>query len=143
MSDRAFLDTNVIVYLFDGRVPRKQRAAGELLKRLVDERVVPVVSTQVLQEAYAALTRKLQMGEREALAALQMMEKASFVTEAVDAPLIWRSAARSAQDRISFWDALIVETARKAQCAVLYTEDLQDGRVFEGLLVQNPFSGSA
>ncbi len=141
MSGRAFVDTNVIVYLFDGRTPAKQRAAGKLLQGLVERRVVPVISTQVLQEAYSALTRKLHMDPGEALAALQMMEGASFVVENVDAPLIWRGATRSVQAQVSFWDALIIESARTAQCAWLYTEDLQHGRSFDGVTVRNPFAG--
>lgn len=87
-----------------------------------------------------ALTRKLGMDPGEALAALQMMEGASFVVENVDVGLIWRGAARSAQDRISFRDALIVESARAAQCPLLYTEDLQDGRAFGDVTIRNPFA---
>lgn len=141
MSDRVFLDTNVIVYLFDGRTPAKQRAAGKLLQKLANDRVVIVISTQVLQEAYSALTRKLRMDSAEALAALQMMQGAGLVVEIVDVPLIWRAAARSMQAHISFWDGLIVESARAAQCALLYTEDLQQGRTFGDVAVRNPFEG--
>lgn len=141
MSARAFIDTNVLVYLFDGRAPAKQRAAGQLLQKLAAERVATVISTQVLQEAYVALTRKLAMEPGEALASLHGMEAAGFSIENISAPLIWRGAVLSAQHRITFWDALIIESARAAQCAVLYSEDLQDGRAFDGVTVRNPFSG--
>lgn len=140
MSDRAFIDTNVIVYLFDGRDSRRQRAAGELLQKLVKEGVVPVISTQVLQEAYSALTRKLGMDPSRALSALQTMESAGFVVQHVDVPLVWRGAARSIDDRLSFWDGLVIETARAAQCPVIYTEDLQDRRIFDDVTVSNPFN---
>lgn len=139
MSDRVFLDTNVIVYLFDGRFPDKQRGAGELLQKLSADGAVPVISTQVLQEAYSALTRKLKMDPREAMATLQMMDGASFQIENVDAAMVWRGAALAHQNQVSFWDAMIIESARNAQCAILYTEDLQDGRVFDGVTVRNPF----
>ena len=75
MSDKAFVDTNILVYLFDSRTPAKQRRAGELLLHLAKEPDAPVVSTQVLQEAYSALTRKLDMDPREALNALKMLER--------------------------------------------------------------------
>jgi predicted nucleic acid-binding protein len=140
MSGRAFLDTNVIVYLFDGRVPSKQLAAGRLLQRLVNEDVVRVVSTQVLQEAYSALTRKLGMDPAAALAALRMMEAARFSVEMVDVPLIWRGAERSIENKLSFWDGLILESARTAQCTVLYSEDFQTGMTFDGVTVRNPFA---
>lgn len=140
MNDRVFIDTNVLVYLFDSRDQKKQRVAGELMQRLVEEKIAPVVSTQVLQEAYSALTRKLGMDPAEAMAALQAMEGASFVIQQVDVPLIWRGATRSIEDKLTFWDGLIVETAREAACSVLYTEDLQAGRVFDGLTIRNPFA---
>lgn len=41
--------------------------------------------------------------------------------------------------RISFWDAL-VQSARRSGCATLLTEDLQDGRRFDGVLIRNPFA---
>ncbi|MCZ8131678.1 MAG: PIN domain-containing protein [Steroidobacteraceae bacterium] len=139
MSARAFVDTNVVVYLFDDREPKKRARAVALLERLAQADSVPVVSTQVLQEAYVALTRKVGVPAEEALATLQLMEGASFDVQPVDAKLVWRAAARSAADRLSFWDALVVETARDAGCAVLYSEDLQDGQDFDGVRVANPF----
>jgi predicted nucleic acid-binding protein len=41
---------------------------------------------------------------------------------------------------LSFWDALIVRSAKQAGCSILLSEDLQDGRAFNGLRVMNPFS---
>lgn len=139
MTDRAFLDTNVLVYLFDGETRAKQRAAADLIAGLQAGRVVRVISTQVLQEAYSAVTRKLGVEPATALHALQLMEKAGFQVEVLNPTLIWRAASRSSADRISFWDGLIVETALRAQCSRVYSEDLQAGRKFDGLEVINPF----
>lgn len=140
MSDKAFIDTNVLVYLFDGRTPAKQRRAADLLQRLVDEGGTPVVSTQVLQETFVALTRKLDMDPQEALGTLQMMNDASFLVQPIDVPMVWRAAERSNEHKISFWDALIIETARASGCTHLYSEDLQAGRSFQNLTVVNPFA---
>jgi len=139
MSASAFIDTNIIVYLFDSRSAHKQSAAAELLQRLADDETSVVISTQVLQEAYAALTRKLRMDPGEALAALQMMEAAAFQVHPVDTALVWRGAQRSVDNGLSFWDALIVEAAIEAGCATLYSEDLQSGRRIDDLVVVNPF----
>lgn len=139
MTDRAFLDTNILVYLFDGESPGKQRAAAELIARLEAERVVRVISTQVLQETCSAVTRKLGVEPATAVHALQLMEKAGFQVEVLHPTLIWRAASRSSADRISFWDGLIVEAALSAQCTRVYSEDLQAGRKFDGLEVINPF----
>nr|PZN67758.1 MAG: hypothetical protein DIU62_05965 [Pseudomonadota bacterium] len=139
MSGRAFIDTAVLVSLFDGRAPERQQAAGALLQGLIADRVAPVVSTHVLQETCAALTGPLGLAAVEALASLQMMEGAGFIIEQVDVPLVWRAAIRSADEDIAFRDALVVETARTARCGVLYSEGLPDGRAFDGVKVRNPF----
>jgi predicted nucleic acid-binding protein len=140
MSAKSFVDTNVLLYLFDERTPAKQRQAAELLERLAAVDEAPVISTQVLQESFVGLTRKLHVEAKEALAALQAMEAASFAIQAIDVPMIWRAALRAAADRLSFWDSLIIEAAREAGCTQLYSEDLQHGRSFDGLTVSNPFA---
>lgn len=139
MTDRVFLDSSIIVYLFDWRAREKQHAAGQLMRDLARNRTLPVISTQVLQEAYAALTRKLRMKPADVLPDLRRMEEASISVATLDTPLIWRAATRSSEDRISFWDALIVESALTAQCTRLYSEDLQAGRKLNGLEIVNPF----
>jgi predicted nucleic acid-binding protein len=141
MSDAsAFVDTNVIVYLFDGRTPAKQRRSGELLSDLARSRSPPVVSTQVLQEAYSALTRKLQIDPVDALAMLREAGDSTFRVIAVDVALIWLGAQRAIDDRLAFWDGLIVAAAMQAECDVLYSEDMQPGRRFGTLEVRNPYA---
>jgi predicted nucleic acid-binding protein len=140
MSIRAFVDTNVLVFLFDARVASKQRIASELFEALGTDVYVPVVSTQVLQEAFVALMRKLSMEPKDALGALRQLEDAGFGIQTVAAAVVWRAATRVIKDKLSFWDALIVEAALEADCTVLYSEDLQSGRAFEGLTVVNPFA---
>lgn len=140
MSAKAFIDTNVIVYLFDRRDPEKQRRAGDLLEKLAASDDPIVISTQVLQEAFVALTRKLGLGALDALQALELAKEAGFQIQNVDVPVIWRAGRRSLEDRLSFWDSLIIETALDAGCTTLYSEDLQRGRQFDSLAVSNPFA---
>jgi predicted nucleic acid-binding protein len=140
MSGKSFVDTNVLIYLFDQRTPAKQRRAASLLQQLAEEEDAPVISTQVLQETFVGLTRKLEMDPAEALATLQMVHAASFTIQSIDAPLIWRAATRTIQDKLSFWDSLIVEAAREAGCSVLYSEDMQSDRLFDGMKIANPFA---
>ena len=137
---RAFVDTNILVYVFDGRVKAKQTRAAQLLEELADGDEAPVLSTQVLQEAFVALTRKVHMEASDALNTLQLVEEGTFTVQAIDARLIWRAAARVIKDRLSFFDALIVESALEADCSVLYSEDLQSGRIFDGMTIVNPFN---
>src|SRR5688572_19675269 len=140
MTGRVFLDSNIVVYLFDERAPGKRRLVGELVQKFAEERTVRVISTQVLQESYSALTRKHGLDRASTITLLQKMEKSGARVQTLDAPLIWRAATRSIEDKISFWDGLIVESAIAAQCTRLYTEDLQHGRVFGSVTVVNPFT---
>lgn len=139
MNARPFIDTNVLVYLFDSRTPAKRRRAAELLDEIAARDSAPVISTQVLQEAYVALTRKLGEPAEETRAVLQSLEGGAFDVQPVDVPMIWQAAALSASARVSFWDALVVEAAREAGCSVVYSEDMQDGRDFDGVRIVNPF----
>lgn len=133
-----FVDTNVLVYVFDDDSPRKQKVARELLDKEADR---IVLSTQVLSEFYVTVTRKLARPlstDRaiEALDALCELPIHTLGTETV------RSAVRrSARSQVSYWDALIIETALAAGATVLLTEDLQDGQKFGDLRVTNPLLG--
>ena len=139
MSGKAFLDTNVLVYLFDHDSPAKQRRARAVLEA---EGSSAAVSTHVLQEFYVTVTRKLghPMPERDAEAAVH--ELAALEVIPVDGLLVLSGIARSRKDRLSLWDALIIEAALQGGCGRLLTEDLQDGRRFGALRVENPFSRS-
>ena len=136
MTDRVFVDTNVFVYLFDRDAPAKQAIASALIEAHAD---TIVLSTQVLQEFYVAVTRKLgkPLSESEAEAAVRRLAALSVVDTDVD--LVLGAVVCSRRHRISCWDALIVEAALRAACSRLLTEDLQHGRSFAGLAVENPF----
>jgi predicted nucleic acid-binding protein len=136
----AFFDTNVLVYLFDADAPDKQAHARELFDRHVRDGSL-FLSTQVLQELYVTLTRKLAvpLGASEAgdiIAAMGEMQ----VTHA-DTAMVLTAIQLSQRQQLSFWDAMIVESARKSGATVLLTEDLQHGQVIEGVRVENPFAG--
>jgi predicted nucleic acid-binding protein len=138
---RRFADTNVLVYLFDADAPAKRERAREILATDgVEGRLV--ISTQVLQELFVTVTRKLAvpLPPAEALAALDSLDE--LPVTAVDRPLVRAAAELSIRHRISLWDALIVEAARAGGCQVLLTEDLQDGWEVAGLRVENPFRDS-
>lgn len=136
MSGKAFVDTNVFVYLFDHRDPAKQRSAQELLTAAGAENGI-VISTQVLQETYVALTRKISVAPDKALEAVRMMTAYQVIS--TDAALVLKGAHRSIKNQLSLWDALIVEAALEARCEVLYSEDLSNGQAFDAMTVRNPF----
>jgi len=138
MATRTFLDTNVLVYLFDADSPEKQARARDALRERVDAGAA-VVSTQVLQEFFVTVTRKLArpLPAAEAEAALRSLSELPVV--AVDTEQILAAAVSSRRDRISFWDALILTAASTAGCEEVLSEDLQHGRSFGRVRVVDPF----
>jgi predicted nucleic acid-binding protein len=134
---KVFFDTNILVYLFDAGSPAKQRRARDLLARHTRAGET-LLSTQVLQEFYVAVTRKLSAPLPPEFAFEALRELAVMPVVRVDTPLIL-SAAKSARERqLSFWDALVVQAAIEGGATRLYSEDMQDGQQFESVTIENP-----
>ena len=138
---RTFFDTNVLVYLFDNRDPEKKIRAQQVFAE-ESERGLVVLSTQVLQEFYWAVTRKLASPLPEEVAEERVCDFCELPLVRVDAPMILAAITRSRSQRFAFWDALIVEAALKAGAKRLLTEDLQHGQRIGDLTVENPFRES-
>ena len=132
-----FIDTNVLVYLFDNDAPAKQAVARELLGagRFL-------LSTQVLSEFYVTVTRKLARPLDSARASRAVMDFCAMPIRDVTAKLVQAAIRRGTLTQLSYWDALIVETALEAGATTLLTEDLQHGQIIDTLRVHNPFLAS-
>ena len=132
-----FFDTNILVYLFDGGAAAKQKAARALFKRHTEAGDI-LLSTQVLQEFYVSVTRKLDkpLPTREAGEAVASL--AELPCAQVDPKLVLAAVRRCQSMKLSFWDALILEAALSGGATTLYTEDLQHGFIADGLRIENP-----
>ncbi len=139
---RTFFDTNVLVYLFDDRDPEKKIRAQQVFAE-ESERGLVVLSTQVLQEFYWAVTRKLAYPLSGEVAEERVRDFCELPLVRVDAPMILAAITRSRSQRFAFWDALIVEAALRAGAKSLLTEDLQHGQRIGDLTVENPFREDA
>ncbi len=135
-AEPQFVDTNVLVYLFDDDSPEKQSRARELFESEAENLVL---STQVLGEFYVTVTRKLARPLPPKLAREAVDDLCALRVRPVRAELVQAAARRSDASQLSYWDALIVETAVDAGAATLLTEDLQHGQVFGDLRVVDPF----
>jgi predicted nucleic acid-binding protein len=136
MSARSFFDTNVLVYADDKATPPKQRCALELVAE--HRRAgTGVVSLQVLQEYFVTVTRKLQVDARIARRKVELL--AEFDVAVPELGDILAAIDLHRLHGLSFWDALVLRTAKQAGCSVLLTEDFQYGREMEGVRVVNPF----
>jgi predicted nucleic acid-binding protein len=139
MTGPVFVDTNVLVYDRDRRDLLKHERAQAWMSALWQHPGLGVVSSQVLTEFYWTVTRKLRPGLDEEAARRYVRALLAWEFVAVDQAAILEAWSVQDQFGFSFWDSLVVATARIGRCRVLLTEDLQDGQDLEGLLVVNPF----
>lgn len=137
---RCFFDTNILVYLFDQDAPDKRAIAEGLLR---DDSIQLSLSTQVLQEFYVTVTRKLERPMPPEQARLAIEQFKLFPVSVVTPHLVTVAIQRSIESRLSFWDALIVETALADKADLLITEDLQDGWQIGSMRLWNPFNHPA
>jgi len=138
MSDRFFVDTNLLVYSRDASEPEKQQKAMKWMTRLWHDKSGRL-SYQVLQEFYITVTHKLDPGLPTDIARMDVRSLMSWQPLSASATVMER--AWTIQDRygLSWWDALIVSAAQTAECSYLLTEDLQDKQDFGNVQVINPF----
>ncbi len=134
-----FVDTNILAYAHDRSETRKQPIAQAVLDRLWRQRT-GTLSTQVLQEFYVVATRKFDPPLRRAAAREIVALYSHWPTVQVDVALILAASELEERHTLSFWDALVVEAARRAGATRLLTEDLQAGRQLDGITIHNPFA---
>lgn len=136
---RVFLDTNILVYLYDTDAPEKQERARGLFEQEASAGRV-LLSTQVLQEFYVVVTRKLAvpLDPKDAEDVVRNLSGLQVVP--TDADRVLSAIQRSRRHRLSFWDALIIECALAGGATRLLSEDFQAGRIIEGLTIENPFT---
>jgi predicted nucleic acid-binding protein len=133
------LDSNVLVYLVDGRDPVRQARA-----RLVVERAGLtgrcVLSVQNLGEAYVVSVRKRLAAPAEARLVVDDLATLFPLASPTGADVRAATAAASS-GRFSYWVALLLATLGRAGCAVVLSEDMHDGASLAGVVVRNPFAG--
>ncbi len=136
MSARSFLDTNVLIYTDDKSVPAKQQIVLGLVAAHRLART-GVVSLQVLQEYFVTITRKLHVDPQIARRKVELL--AEFDVAAPDVGDILAAIDLHRLHGFSFWDGLVLRSAKQAGCTVLLSEDMQDTREIDGVRIVNPF----
>jgi len=131
----AFVDTNVAVYALGRDGDKKVRA-----KQILD--ASPIASSQVINEVISVLMRKQRFAREEAYEVADALMKLVAVAP-VSANIVRDAMTIGLRYDLSHWDALIVAAALNTDCDTLYTEDMQNGQVFDGRLkVKNPFTAT-
>ena len=139
MSARFFLDTNIFVYAFDSRATDKARKAQNLIQRAVDTGE-GLVSYPVVQEFMNVALRRFSQPMTVAEAEQYLDTVFRPLLAVHSSPAIYLEALRvMSRHQLAWYDSLIVAGALGGRCAIVYTEDLQHGRMIESLRIENPF----
>jgi predicted nucleic acid-binding protein len=139
MSGRTFVDTNVLIYAHDIQAGRKQEKAARILGDLWETRT-GVLSTQVLQEFYVNVTRKIPSPLKRSTARDIIRQYSVWPVVGPDTDMIVRASELEESHQLSFWDAMIVAAARQAGAGKILTEDLNHGETVDGVAIENPFA---
>ena len=133
-----FLDTNILVYAYDLDEKSKRQTAKAILADCWNNRS-GVISTQVLQEFYVTLTRKLSSKLPASEARDIVSDFLSWSIYQIAPKDICEASETEDQYGYTFWDSLVITAARNARAEVLYSEDMQDGQKLGDLKIINPF----
>lgn len=138
MKDRVFIDSNILVYAHDLDADEKNVKAVEIVRNLWESQN-GVISTQVLQEFYVNVTRKIPRPLARSNAREMMRNYSVWQTEIISTADVFRASELEEANRISFWDALIIVCAAKGGASRLLSEDLNAGQKIVGVVIDNPF----
>jgi len=138
MIDKCFIDTNILVYTQDLSAGAKCLRAQELTRELWELRK-GVISTQILQELYTALRRKLKVPMSAAQAGEVLRDYFEWDVVVNNRESIVRAIEIEDRYRVSFWDGLMLQAAEKAGARIVYSEDLTHGGTYASIVVVNPF----
>ncbi len=139
MSDRYFVDTNILMYAHDASAGIKHERARALIEELWHTRS-GVVSTQVLQELCVSLRRKAGRPIDLKTAQQIISDYLAWHVHVNTGESVLEALELESRYRISFWDALIIQAAEAAGATLLYSEDLSEGQRYGAVRVVNPLA---
>ncbi len=133
-----FVDSNELAYAHDTSEEEKQPIAKALVDELWESEL-GALSTQVLQEFYVVVTRKFDppLPRKEARELVSNYGEWNLVR--IDMLMIVNASELEEKHQLTFWDALIIEAARRSGATRLISEDIQSATTIEGIAIENPF----
>lgn len=137
LEDKSFIDTNLLIYLFGTQDLPKKQMSELLLQKLVSSES-GVVSYQVVQEFLNNAQSKLGLSQERCYYFLNK-SMPQFELVVPDLNFFNQGLLVCNKYGYSWYDSLIITAALKAECSVLYSEDLHHGQVIEGMRIVNPF----
>lgn len=140
MKDKCFLDTNLLVYLYDENEIEKQKSVITFLKSLRKKQQA-VLSVQTLGEFFNVTTKKLKISKEQSMFFCNEIRHMYPVYE-ISTENVFHAMQISKTTNFSYWDSLIIAMAIDTDCSVLYSEDLNPGQQVEGVRIINPFTSA-
>lgn len=138
MSGKIFLDTNILIYAYDIDAGDKHKIAHEIVKGLWEKKT-GVLSSQILQEFYVNVTKKITNPLTPVEARWIIRSYVCWDIKKSTPMSVIMASEIEEKYRISFWDALVIVAAYEAGVDKILTEDLNSGQIIEGILIENPF----
>lgn len=132
-----FIDTNILVYAYDPSDKRKQQIAQGFLRRALAGHLV--TSTQVFAEFAATLLHKMSPPASPESVGDVLKVLRIIPAIAPDAEMISRAVEARERYGIHFYDGMIVAAAERGGCGRIWSEDLNPGQRYFGVVVENPF----
>jgi len=135
--DRVFIDTNILCYTVDAADITKQNFCAKILSKL-SRSGTGRISTQSLQEFSNVVIKKLKFPPEVTV---------EFLSSLIKSFKIYNNKPKNVQEavricgryQLSFWDSLIISAAKASRCKIVYSEDLTDGQIIDGVKIVNPF----
>lgn len=138
MNDKYFIDTNIWVYANDHSDSLKQQRAKEIIiQGLYDDNIV--ISTQVISEFFVTVTKKISKKLSIEKAKKEILLLKNIEIAEIDYQSILQAIEMMHRHQLSYWDSLIIVAAQNSRCSVIYSEDMNPGKIMDGLRIQNPF----
>lgn len=135
---RVFVDTNIIVYAYDSSAGDKHLIAQKRMKELWRDGN-GIISTQVLQEFFVTVTRKIPAPLDIMTAKEIVKDLLKWKTVSIDGALLLEAIDIHRGNTFSFWDSAIIAAAIEGGAGTLLSEDLSDGHAIRGIVIENPF----
>lgn len=133
-----FVDTNLLVYAHDRSAGIKQQQSQTLLQTLWEAKT-GCLSIQVFQEFYIIITRKVANPLSSAQASQIISHLGAWRIHSPNTTDIQQAIDIQGRYQVSFWDAMILQSAIRLGCSTVWSEDLSAGQHYGTVVVSNPF----
>ena len=136
---KVFVDTNILVYAYDSSAGDKHKMAVELMRRLWASGD-GIISSQVLQEFFVCVTRKIVKPLDVCTAKEIVKDLLKWKTVIVNGEILLEAIDILSVHKSSFWDSMIIASAIEGGARTILSEDLSNNQLIKGITIKNPFS---